>query len=46
LPLKDDTTDSESIDDDMSERSSVLQPWGRNINALPSCMFNDVVVVN
>ncbi|CAB4004384.1 Hypothetical predicted protein [Paramuricea clavata] len=36
LPLKDDATDLESIDDDMSERSSVLQPWGRNRNALPS----------
>ena len=37
LPLKDDATDVESIgDDDMSERSSVLQPWGRNRNVLPS----------
>lgn len=33
LPLKDDSTN----DDDMSERSSVLQPWGTNRNALPSC---------
>ena len=40
LPLKDDATDEESIgDDDMSERLSVLQPWGRNRNVLPSCMF-------
>ena len=39
MPLKDDSTDSESIDNDAtSERSSVLQPWGRNRNALPSCM--------
>ena len=37
LPLKDDATDVESIgDDDMSERLSVLQPWGRNRNVLPS----------
>ena len=41
LPLKDNAIDSESIDDDddnMSEPSSVLQPWGRNRNVLPSCM--------
>ena len=41
LPIKEDnnSSDSESIQNgDLSESSSVLQPWGKNRNVLPSCM--------